>query len=152
QEMATLLSKAEAAGAKVILSGDNSQIAKREPHNAFSEVAAITGKITLPEPAKQSEQWMTDADRQAAQGDVRGALSQYAFAERLHRLKDHRSAAVALVDHWKRLPRSEQDGKTLLIAASTRETQLLNRLAQEARRQSKTLPHLMWQRVGKDWV
>lgn len=151
-EMKTLLKRADAAGAKVILVGNTKHIGKHEPHNVFSEISHATGSVKLADGAIQAERWATSAARQAAQGDVHGALSHYALAGQLHLSRDQKSAAGALIDHWKKLPKSEQDGKTLIIAATQRDAYLLNRLAHDARHKTNAMPRFLRQRVEGEWV
>lgn len=151
-ELARLAAKVQAAGAKLVLMGDPRQVQRREPHNAFREVSERVGKVTLPEAPRQAQEWMADAVRQVARGDVKGALSQYALAERLHVAADHRTAMIDLAAHWKGLPKEDRQGRTLIVAGSARDARALNKLAQRAQRERGALGIWMWQRVDGAWV
>lgn len=147
-----LLEHAESSGAKVILLGDVKHLPLREPHNAYAQLADRVGKQVLSGPTRQTEEWMSDAIRQVARGDIRGALSQYVLANRVHISKDQRDATADMIRHWKSLSKSEQNGKTIMVASNMREAQLLNRMAHEVRRKSGGLGLLMWQKVDGVWV
>ncbi len=152
-DLREIVARAKTAGSKVVLVGSSEQLPRREPHNAFAEVIRKVGAVKLSEPAQQTQEWMSDALRQAARGDIRGAMSQYVMADRLHLAPDQRSATIELVNHWKSLPKSQQqDGKTLIVGDSARDIRLLNKLAQSTRRESGELGFLMRQRVDGAWV
>ena len=95
---------------------------------------------------------MNDAARQVARGDIKGALSQYALADRLHLAPDQRAATLELIKHWERLPKREQNGKTLMVTGSKRDARVLNELAHQSRLRSGELGRLMWQRIDGCWV
>jgi conjugative relaxase-like TrwC/TraI family protein len=151
-DLAKIIHEANAKNAKVVLVGSSSQQVRREPHCAYEEVAKrLGGVITLPEPAIQKQEWMSDAAKQAARGDARGAYSQYALAGRLHLAPDQRAATIEMARHWASLSKKEQNGKTLMIADSARDARVLNKMAQESRRKTG-LPKLLKQKVDGTWV
>lgn len=151
-ELARIFAEAKSTQAKVVLLGSSNQIARREPHNAFSEMTKRYDKATISEPAIQREEWMKDAVSQVARGDARGAFSQYVLADRLHLAKDQRAATVELANYWRTLSKKEQNGKTLIIADSARDARVLNKLAQQGRKKDGGLGLFMRQRVDGTWV
>lgn len=151
-DLARIFAEAKSTQAKVVLLGSPSQIARREPQNAFSQMTERYGKAVLSEPAIQVEEWMKDAVSQVARGDPRGAFSQYVLANRLHLAKDQSAATVELANYWRTLPEKEQNGKTLIIADSARDARVLNKLAQHGRKKDGGLGLFMKQKVDGMWV
>jgi conjugative relaxase-like TrwC/TraI family protein len=150
-ELLKILTEAKAANAKVVLVGSSTELPRREPHRAFAEVAGKVGSVALSDPVVQAQEWMKDAVQQVARGDARGAYSQYVLADRLHLAPNQRAATIELINHWAKLSREEQDGKTLIIAGSDRDARVLNKLAQQVRKK-EGIPRLLRQKIDGTWV
>lgn len=132
KDIERIASKVLSAGGKVVLVGDERQLQPIESGSSFAALRKQLGGVELREITRQTEPWMQDAVRQFADGDARGALSQYALAERLHVLPDKATAEQRLISDWQ--DQRTSDLKETIILAGTRESvERLNNLAQATR-------------------
>jgi ATP-dependent exoDNAse (exonuclease V) alpha subunit len=115
-----------------VLVGDDRQLQPIEAGGPFAALVKRLGAARLSNIQRQHEDWMREAVRQFADGDARGALTQYALAERLHVAASRRGAMHELVASWS-LRKTCDLSQTLILAGLRDETDDLNRLAQAER-------------------
>ena len=131
-QLRQVLEHAYEAGAKVCLAGDYRQLPAIQEAAPFKHLCDRHGAAELREVTRQHELWESEALKQLADGDVRGALSQYELAGRLHQAKDGSGARAQLVEAWVS-QRSEDLEKTLVLTGTNEERQDLNRRMQQER-------------------
>ena len=138
RDFARLFEHIKNAGAKLVCVGDNRQIASIEAGGMFQALSERLGTARLQENRRQHEEWMRDSVRQFRDGDVRGALSQYAAAEKLEVRGNRDQAKHGLIDAW--LTRRTSDLKgTLILAGTNQDVDELNLAAQRSRRDAGEL-------------
>lgn len=132
-QMAELFEHAATAGAKVILVGDEHQLQPIDAGAPFRFLGEKLGVGKLLEIKRQYEEWMRDAVRQVLDGDIRGALTQYALAARLKLADSREKANHELIKDWCERRTTDLRG-TLILCGTRDDAQALNRMAQDERR------------------
>jgi conjugative relaxase-like TrwC/TraI family protein len=146
-----LLRLADAAGAKVVLNGDERQLdAFRQP-GAFAYLIEKFRAAKMGELHRQTEPWRQDAIRQLANGDLHGALTQYVLAGEARVCEDRPQAVRRLISRWQR-GRAKHRDQALIIARTAKGAHELNLLAQEARRAKGELGYTLKQRLPGAFV
>jgi ATP-dependent exoDNAse (exonuclease V) alpha subunit len=112
--------------------GDERQLQAIEAGGAFAALRKRLGGVELRSITRQREEWMRDAVRQFAEGDARGALTQYALAERLHVEADRTAAKSRLIKDWSE-KRTADLSQTIILASTKDDVHGLNREAQAVR-------------------
>jgi len=131
-ELERVLDHARQAGAKVCLAGDYRQLPAIEDAAPFRRLCTEHGAAELREVSRQHELWEREALTQLAEGDVRGALSQYALAGRLHQAQGNEQAREELLEAW-RWSRTTSLERTLVLTATNEDRHELNKRMQEER-------------------
>lgn len=132
---------ADKAGAKLVLVGDPDQLQPIEAGSPFRAAIERLGAGRLTDIIRQYEPWMQDAVRQFAEGDARGALTQYALAEKLKLSPSRTEAMRELITDW-RNRRTRDLGQTIILAGLQAEVDDLNKMAQQERDAARELRHL----------
>lgn len=130
-DMRRLVGYCRAAGAKLVLIGDERQLQPIGPGAPFRELGERHGRAELTDIRRQKDEWARQAVKLLAAGQAGEALPM--FAERgLLRVSQTRVEAMRdLVAQWR-----EDAGKpeeTLILAGTRKEVQTLNRFAQDER-------------------
>ncbi len=118
RKLARLLDHAQDAGAKVVLVGDDKQLASIEAGGGFRGLRLRLGASTLTENRRQAEPWEREAVEHLRDGDIDTALTAYREHERLvatetpGQLKE-----TMLADWWT----SFQQGRRVAILAYRRD-------------------------------
>lgn len=141
RDMQALIAEVRGTGGKVICSGDKDQLTAIDAGGAFQAFIELYGAAELIDIARQREPWQRTAIKQVVEGDVRGALSQYAAAGCVHLAEKKEEALASLIDHWDKA-RTTDLAETLVIAPTNESCSKLNRLAQERRRRLRELGRL----------
>ncbi len=132
RQLGRVLAAAEKAGAKVVLLGDDKQLAAIEAGAAFRAVVQHVGAAEITEVRRQKEAWAREAGQQLARGSVADGLA--AYAERGHvQIHDSREVArdalaAAYVD-------DKGKGSQIILAHSNVDVQALNLAVREARKE-----------------
>ncbi|HBC0377565.1 TPA: Ti-type conjugative transfer relaxase TraA, partial [Enterobacter asburiae] len=132
RQLGRVLKSAEQAGAKVVLLGDDKQLAAIEAGAAFRGVVQHIGAAEITEVRRQKEAWAREAGQQFARGSVADGLA--AYAERGHvQIHDSRDAArdglaAAYVG-------DQGKGSQIILAHSNKDVQALNEAVREARKE-----------------
>lgn len=150
RDFARLLKKIRGQDVKLVLVGDSKQLQPIPAGGVFKEMCGFLGVSELRENRRQYECWMTHAAEQVREGDIEGALKQYALAKRLHLLPSQEKAMRSLVSSWS--DATVEGGSVAKILAGTREeVSRLNELAQGARRSSGSLGRQKGRAHGKQF-
>lgn len=132
RQLGRVLKAAEQAGAKVVLLGDDKQLAAIEAGAAFRGVVQRVGAAEITEVRRQKEAWARAAGQQFARGSVAEGLA--AYAERGHvKIHDSRESArdalaVAYVG-------DQGKGSQIILAHSNADVQALNVAVRDARKE-----------------
>ena len=95
-----LLAQARAAGAKVILAGDDRQLASIERGGLFSELRREYGSADITEVTRQRSDWQREASRDLAEGRFVRAVEAFEAAGAITWTNDQVDARAALVRAW----------------------------------------------------
>jgi ATP-dependent exoDNAse (exonuclease V) alpha subunit len=107
---------AEAAGAKLVLVGDDRQLPEIQAGGAFRGLADRLGASELTEVRRQREEWDRDALNALREGDVAQWASAYREHGRIVAAPDADAARSALVADWWREHRQGTDQRNVMIA------------------------------------
>lgn len=133
RQMLEVVEVAKQAGAKLVVVGDPLQLQPIEAGGAFPAIVRALGSAKLTNIVRQFEEWMVDAIRQVVEGDVRGALTQYALAERLEVADDKRGAMACLVQDWFDRRRTTDLRESLVLVSTNEDAGKLNQSIQNGR-------------------
>jgi len=138
RQMKRLVDAAHNAGAKLVLVGDAKQLQPIGAGGAFRALESALGAAALTQIRRQEQAWMAEAVHAVERGEAREALYAYARAGRLRVTDDRTAAREALIADWK-ADGAAHPRQNLIVAGENREAVILNRLAQEERRQARQL-------------
>ncbi|MBN8925276.1 MAG: hypothetical protein BGO51_10155 [Rhodospirillales bacterium 69-11] len=96
-----VLAEAKRAGAKVILSGDDRQLASIERGGLFTELRKAHGAAEITEVTRQKVDWQRQAARDLAEGRFDTAVAAYDRHGAVTWTADGEAARAALVTRWK---------------------------------------------------
>ena len=129
------LAHAEKAGCRVVLVGDQRQLAAVGPGGLFSECchrARDDQKTALTEIVRQREAWAREAIQQMGRGETAKALKAFDEHGRLHVLPTRDETERRLVACWKQVGLVNPQ-ENLILASTNADVARLNREAQKAR-------------------
>jgi conjugative relaxase-like TrwC/TraI family protein len=132
RQMEKLTEKALAAGARLILVGDERQLQAIDAGGPFASIGARLGRVTLTDIKRQLEPWAREAIRKIAFGEGREALREYASRGLVSVTESRQDAMQALVRAWKR-EGAANPKDNLILASTNAESTTLNRMAQTQR-------------------
>jgi Ti-type conjugative transfer relaxase TraA len=126
-------------GGKLILVGDARQLPSIDAGGGFAAVARRLGEARLTRITRQREAWAREAVRHFAEG--RAALALKTFAEHglLTVCENRAGAPAALVSDWAASGGAGTPREHLILAGTSRDVTILNRLAREERRREGLL-------------
>ena len=133
RQMERLLSRAQAAGAKVVLVGDPEQLQAIEAGAAFRAIAERVGAAEITEVRRQREAWQQQATRELATGRTEAALARYEAAGMVQghaTLDDAKSAVVA---GWDAARQAQPDARQIMLAYRRDDVRDLNMRARSVR-------------------
>jgi Ti-type conjugative transfer relaxase TraA len=139
RDMAWLVEETRAAGAKLVLIGDARQLQPIDAGGPFAAIDKRLGKnVELKEIIRQDASWARQAVHDLADGNAEEALK--AFAERglLSVAPNKPEAREALIEAWKTEGIKKPD-ENLILTATNLDASILNRKAQELRRENGQL-------------
>lgn len=131
RQLGRVLAAAEKAGAKVVMLGDDKQLAAIEAGAGFRAITERVGASEITQIRRQKEDWAREASSEFARGDVRKALD--AYNERGHvRIADTREAAkTRLAADW--LADREPGKSSIILAHTNADVRGLNELIHDTR-------------------
>lgn len=132
RQLGRVLAAAEKAGAKVVMLGDDKQLAAIEAGAGFRAITERVGASEITQIRRQKEDWARDASSEFARGDVRKALD--AYNERGHvRIADTREAAkTRLAADW--LADRDPGKSSIILAHTNADVRGLNELIHNTRK------------------
>ncbi len=133
RQMARVVEKIEAAGAKLVLVGDARQLQPIDAGGAFRAITERVGAVELTDIRRQHDERDRQVVRDFRDGDAGKALESLRSRERIHIWKTLREAEISAVQNYLA---DVQAGKSCLLLAATRsETRRLNELARHESRE-----------------
>ncbi len=132
RQMECLTQKVLAAGARLVLVGDEKQLQAIDAGGPFASIGDRVGRATLSEIQRQREPWAREAVKKIAYGDARAALREYASRGLVSVTEDGSEAMRALIGSWKRQGVSNPKDN-LILASTNNDSSVLNRMAQTQR-------------------
>src|SRR5271170_3257064 len=130
-----LLSAARSSGAKLILAGDDRQLASIERGGLFTELKARHGSAEITEVTRQRVDWQRQAARDLAEGRFAEAVSAYDRAGAITWTPDQDQARMALVEAWTRDTAAAPAAKRFVFAYANRDVDALNAELRQVRRE-----------------
>lgn len=125
--MGRLLARADQCGAKVILVGDDRQLASVERGGLFAEMRQRHGAAEIRDIRRQAEDWQRQASRDFSEGRIGEGLAAYdqrGFVRWTNRTDE---AKAALVADWAQAQRERPEALRFIYASTNREVDDLNR-------------------------
>ena len=129
-----LLAVARRSGSKVILAGDDRQLASIERGGLFTELKARHGAAEITEITRQQVDWQRQAARDLAEGRFAEAVTAYDVAGAITWTRDQDQARTALVAAWKRDTAAEPQATRFVFAYTNRDVDALNAELRQVRR------------------
>ena len=129
-----LLTAARSSGIKLILAGDDRQLASIERGGLFTELKARHGSAEITEVTRQRVDWQRRAAQDLAEGRFGAAVAAYDQAGAITWTQDQDQARTALVAAWKRDTAAEPQAKRFVFAYTNRDVDALNAELRQVRR------------------
>ena len=133
RQMERLLSRAEAAGAKVVLVGDPEQLQAIEAGAAFRAIAERVGAVEITEVRRQREAWQQQATRDLATGRTEAALARYERAGMVQGHATLNQAKDAMIAGWDAARRENPQARQIMLAYRRDDVRDLNERARAVR-------------------
>lgn len=115
-----LLEEIKESGAKIILVGDDKQLAPIDRGRPFEHLKETVGAFEISTVRRQKHEWQRDAAGKIREGNVRDALLDYHERGLVHHGSTWAKVRDVLVEDWIK-DRKERPFDTQLVLASTRE-------------------------------
>jgi Ti-type conjugative transfer relaxase TraA len=133
RQMERLLSRAEAAGAKVVLVGDPEQLQAIEAGAAFRAIAERVGAVEITEVRRQREAWQQQATRDLATGRTEAALVRYERAGMVQGHATLNQAKDAMIAGWDAARGENPQARQIMLAYRRDDVRDLNERARAVR-------------------
>ena len=130
-----LLSEARKSGAKLILAGDDRQLASIERGGLFTELRQRHGAAEISEVTRQRSDWQRQAARDLADGKFAAAVTAFDQAGAITWTQDQAEARTALVDAWKRDTAADPAATRFVFAYTNKDVDALNAELRQVRRE-----------------
>ncbi len=129
-----LLSEARRAGAKVILAGDDRQLASIERGGLFTELRQRHGAAEITEVTRQRVDWQRQAARDLAEGRFDTAVDAYDRHGAITWTADQDEARAALVARWKADTLADPKASRFVFAYTNADVSQVNAELRQVRR------------------
>ncbi len=129
-----LLSEAKRAGAKVILTGDDRQLASIERGGLFTELRRAHGAAEITEVTRQRVDWQRQAARDLAEGRFDAAVQAFDRHGAVTWTADAETSRAALVTQWKADSLADPQASRFVFAYTNVEVDRLNAELRQVRR------------------
>lgn len=133
--LGTLLAEARLAGAKLVLAGDDRQLAAIERGGLFPELVRAHGAAEIRHVTRQRVDWQRAAAQDLAEGRFEPALRRFARHEALVWTRTQDEALASLVARWTRDSASDPNASRFVFAYTNAEVDALNAALRQARRE-----------------
>jgi hypothetical protein len=121
-----LLAEARKSGAKLILAGDDRQLASIERGGLFTELTQRHGAAEITALTRQRVDWQRQAAHDLAEGRFAQAVAAFDLAGAITWANDQVEARQALVGTWSRDTAAAPDAKRFVFAYTNRDVDALN--------------------------
>ena len=129
-----VLIAARQAGAKVILAGDDRQLAAIERGGLFSEMRQRHGAAEISTVTRQRVDWQRQAARDLAEGRFAEAVTAFDRAGAITWTQNQEDAQKALVAAWRHDTETDPAAKRFVFAYTNRDVDVLNAELRQVRR------------------
>ena len=129
-----VLAEAKRAGAKVILSGDDRQLASIERGGLFTELRKAHGAAEITEVTRQKVDWQREAARDLAEGRFDNAVASYDRHGAITWAGDGEAARAALVARWKADTLADPRASRFVFAYTNADVSQINAELRQVRR------------------
>jgi Ti-type conjugative transfer relaxase TraA len=130
-----VLAEARRAGAKVILSGDDRQLASIERGGLFTELRKAHGAAEITEVTRQTVDWQRHAARDLAEGRFDSAVAAYDRHGAITWAGDGEAARAALVERWKADTLANPKASRFVFAYTNADVSQINAELRQVRRE-----------------
>jgi Ti-type conjugative transfer relaxase TraA len=130
-----LLLEARRGGARLILAGDDRQLASIERGGLFSELKQRHGSSEITEVTRQRVDWQRRAARDLAEGNFVEAVSAFAKNGAIVWTDKQDSTRAALVERWRQDTARDQEATRFVFAYTNKDVNALNEDLRAARRE-----------------
>ncbi|WP_197529380.1 MobF family relaxase [Botrimarina mediterranea] len=136
RHMASLLSRVEAAGAKVVLVGDERQTQAVAAGAPFRKITETLGTTEMTQVVRQQDAWARQVVLDLRAGDAAAALTALDRRGRLFLALEREDAIERLCERWERLALRAPGGVSdvLVMSSTVLDTRELNRRVQDVMR------------------
>jgi conjugative relaxase domain, TrwC/TraI family len=132
EQMADLLGRADAAGAKVVLVGDSKQLQPISGGGAFRALAEKGQKLEITEVFRIKEEWQKDAALAIREGRSAEALAAYEDHGKITVAQNRKEASAQMAQAWANGYEPNKPGDSVMLASTRAEVNELNSLARES--------------------
>lgn len=137
-----VLAEAKRAGAKVILAGDDRQLASIERGGLFTELRKAHGAAEITEVTRQKVDWQRQAARDLAEGRFDSAVAAYDRHGAITWTADQEAARAALVARWKVDTLADPQASRFVFAYTNVDVSQINAELRQVRRERGELGSL----------
>ena len=130
-----VLAEAKRAGAKVILSGDDRQLASIERGGLFTELRKQHGAAEITEVTRQKVDWQRQAARDLAEGRFDNAVAAYDRHGAITWTGDGEATRAALVARWKADTLADPQASRFVFAYTNADVSQINAELRQVRRE-----------------
>jgi Ti-type conjugative transfer relaxase TraA len=130
-----LLLEARRGGARLILAGDDRQLASIERGGLFSELKQRHGSSEITEVTRQRVDWQRRAARDLAEGNFVEAVSAFAKNGAILWTEKQDQARAALVERWRQDTASDPEATRFVFAYTNKDVNALNEDLRAVRRE-----------------
>ena len=129
-----VLAEARRSGAKVILAGDDRQLASIERGGLFTELRKAHGAAEITEVTRQTVDWQREAARDLAEGRFDTAVAAYDRHGAISWAGDGEAARAALVEQWKADTLADPKASRFVFAYTNADVSQINAELRQVRR------------------
>ena len=130
-----VLREAKLAGAKVVLAGDDRQLASIERGGLFGELRKAHGSSEITEVTRQKVDWQREAARDLSEGRFESALRGFARNKAVVWTARQDDSRAALVEQWKQDTRAAPRASRFVFAYTNKDVDTLNEDLRAVRRE-----------------
>jgi len=130
-----VLAEAKRAGAKVVLAGDDRQLASIERGGLFTELRKQHGSAEITEVTRQKVDWQRQAARDLAEGRFDTAVAAYDRHGAITWTGDGEAARAALVERWKADTLADPTASRFVFAYTNADVSQINAELRQVRRE-----------------
>jgi Ti-type conjugative transfer relaxase TraA len=134
RQLSRLLSRAQGAGAKVVLVGDAEQLQAIEAGAAFRAIAERVGVMAITEPRRQLVDWQRRATKELAAARTEAALYRYGMAGLVQAHTTREAARAGVIAAWQTAREQYPEQSQLILAHERVDVRALNEAARAVRR------------------